>query len=111
MVGWLWPLGDRAALGVSGAWGRGCRSVQLVFQGRFGVSAALLKLHVAHLALLLGLLVAGNSFCVGADLWRALWVFRELLGFAFLVMLIPVPILVMQIAAMRAGGLQQGGAL
>jgi hypothetical protein len=52
-----------------------------------------------------------NSFCVGTDLWRALRVFRELLGFGVLVMLIPVPILVMQMAAMRAGGTQQGGAL
>lgn len=109
MVGWLWPLGTVLPW-VFPALGGGA-VFQLVFQGRFGVSAALLKLHVAHLALLLGLLVAGNCFCVGADLWRALWVFRELLGFAFLVMLIPVPFLVMQIAAMRAGGLQQGGAL
>ena len=108
MIGWLWPIGVILPW-IFLAFGAGS-ALQLVFRGRFGLSVALLKLHVAHLSLLLVLLLVGNSFCVGAGLWRVLGVFRELLAFVCLVMLIPVPILAMQIAAMRAGTSQKDSA-
>ncbi len=109
MVGWLWPLGAVLpwaflALGVGSA-------LQLLFRGRFGLSVALLKLHVAHLALLQVLLVLGNGYCSAVSSWRAIWNLSELLGFGVIVMFLPVPILAMQMRAMRTDVSCKGGAL
>ncbi|MBL9046941.1 MAG: hypothetical protein JNK34_06455 [Tabrizicola sp.] len=109
MVGWLWPLGS-VLLWVFLALciGSAC---QLIFRGRFGLSVALLTLHVAHLSLLLLLLVVGNSSCVGAGLWQVVRNLSELLGFGAAVMLLPVPILALQVQAMRTDGQRKSGAL
>ena len=109
MVGWLWPLGavlpwTFLALGAAAA-------LQLVFVGRFGLSVALLKLHLAHLALLQVLLVLGNGYCRGLSTWRAIWNLSELLVFGGIVMLLPVPILAMQIQAIRMDVSCKDGAL
>ena len=108
MVGWLGPLGAVLpwaflALWIGSVW-------QLIFRGRYGLSVALLKLHVAHLSLLLFVLVVGNSFCVGAGFWYVVRNLAELLGFGFAVMLLPVPILALQVQAMRTDGSRKGGA-
>ncbi|MFZ1346067.1 MAG: hypothetical protein WAT35_06210 [Tabrizicola sp.] len=108
MIGWLEPFSlvlpwVFLALGVGSA-------IQLVLQGRFGFSAVLLALHVAHLALLLALLVLGNSYCSGVDLWPVVRILSGPLGFGFVVMLLPVPILAMQMAAMRKVGGPKDGA-
>ncbi|MBL9053926.1 MAG: hypothetical protein JNN02_09380 [Tabrizicola sp.] len=109
MVGWLWPLGSVLpwvflALCIGSA-------RQLIFRGRFGLSVDLLTLHVAHLSLLLLLLVVGNSPCVGAGLWQVVRNFLELLGSGVAVMLLPVPILALQVQAMRTDGQRKSSAL
>ena len=109
IVGWLEPLGlvlpwVFLALAAGSA-------VQLMFRGRFGLSAALLKLHMAHLALLLALLLLGNSYCSGADLWPVVRILSGPLGFGFVILLLSVPILAMQMAAMRKVGGPKDGAL
>lgn len=109
LIGGLWPLGwvlpwVFLALGIGSVW-------QLIFRGTFGLSAALLKLHVGHVCLLLALLVVGNSFCSGFGLWSVVWRFAELLIFVVVVMLLPVPILAMQMAATRKADVGKNGAL
>ncbi|WP_103258339.1 hypothetical protein [Tabrizicola aquatica] len=109
LVGGLWPLGwvlpwVFLALGVGSA-------LQLIFRRTFGLSAALLKLHVVHLCLLLALLVVGNSFCTGFGLWSVVWRFSELLTFVIVVMLVPVPILAMQMIEIRKDRAQEDAAL
>jgi hypothetical protein len=109
MIGWLWPLGLGLpwvvlALSVGSAF-------QLILRGRFGLSATLLKLHLVHLSLLLSLLLVGNSYCSGAELWPVVQRVSELLTFVLVVMLLPVPILAMQTAAMRKVGARKDGAL
>lgn len=109
MVGWLGPLGAVLpwaflALWIGSAW-------QLIFRGRYGLSTVLLKLHVAHLALLMGLFLLGNSFCEGVAIWPVLWTYSELFVFCLVVMLLPVPILAMQMAVMRENARRRDGAL
>lgn len=109
MVGWLWPLGSVLpwvflALFIGSAY-------QLIFRGRYGLSAALLTLHVAHLSLLLLLLLVGSSYCAGAAFWPVFWTLSGLLSFGFAVMLFPLPILALQVQAMRIHSLQKDGAL
>lgn len=109
IIGWLWPLGSVLPWVFLALWIGS--AVQLIFRGRYGLSAALLTLHVAHLSLLQLLLVVGNSFCVGAGLWHVVRNLSELLGFALAVMLLPVPILALHVQAMRTDGQRKGGAL
>ena len=109
MFGWLGPLGAVLpwvflALWIGSAW-------QLIFREGYGLSVALLTLHVAPLCLLLLLLLVGNSFCVGAGLWQVVRNLSELLVFGVAVMLLPVPILALQVQAMRTAGSRRGGAL
>lgn len=59
----------------------------LILRGRFGMSAALLTLHVAHLSLLLLLLLVQDSFRVGAGLWQVVRNLSERLVLGVAVML------------------------
>jgi hypothetical protein len=78
---------------------------------RFGLSTALLKLHVVHLALLLMLLVAANTFCAGASFWSTVRIPSALLGFGLVVMLLPLPILAILMEATRKAYVRKTGAL
>ena len=86
-------------------------AAQLIFRGRFGLSAALLVLHVMHMALLIGLLILGNGYCRGLSLFAAFPVLSGLVRFGALVAVLPLPVLILQIKAMRKEVSQEGGAL
>lgn len=78
-------------------------TVQLLFWGRFRFSVMLLNLHMANMALVLCLMVLGNSYCAGAPM---LSVIRNHSGPIFLVLLfatLPLPLLVLQRRAVRIG--------
>ena len=76
-------------------------AVQIVFMGRFGLSAALLGLHLMHMTLLIGLLVLGNGYCRGPGFFAAFPALTELALFGVVVALVPLPVLIAQLRAMR----------
>lgn len=92
------------ALGIAAA-------AQLIFRGRFGLSVALLVLHVMHIALLIGLLILGNGYCRGLSLFAAFPLLSGLVLFGAVVAVLPLPVLVLQIHAMRTQVPQESGAL
>jgi len=86
-------------------------TAQLIFRGRFGLSVALLVLHLMHMALLIGLLVLGNGYCHGLSVFAAFPVLSGLVFFGVIVAVLPLPALVLQVRAMRKQVPPRSGAL
>jgi hypothetical protein len=74
---------------------------QVLFWGRFRLSVAFLILHLTHMALVLSLLVLGNSYCTGGSVLRAVQVLSGPLLFGLMCAAIPMPLLLLQLRAMR----------
>jgi hypothetical protein len=78
-------------------------TVQVLFWGRFRISVAFLILHVMHMTLVLSLLVLGNSYCDGASVLRAIQILSGPILFGLVFAALPVPLLMLQLRAMRVG--------
>ena len=78
-------------------------TVQLLFWGRLRFSVMLLNLHVAHMALVLCLMVLGNSFCAGAPVLSVIRSLSEPILLVLLFAAVPLPVMLLQRRAMRIG--------
>lgn len=78
-------------------------TLQVLFWGRFRVSVAFLILHLLHMGLVLSLLVLGNSYCTGGPVLRAVQALSGPILFGLIVAAFPVPLLLLQIRAMKIG--------
>jgi hypothetical protein len=78
-------------------------TVQVLFWGRFRISTAFLILHLTHMALVLCLLVLGNSYCAGASVLRAVQILSGPILIVLVFATFPVPLLTLQLRAMRIG--------
>lgn len=78
-------------------------AVQVLFWGRFRLSVAFLILHLLHMAMVLSLLVLGNSVCAGASVLRTVQILSGPILFGLIYAALPVPLLLLQLRAMRIG--------
>lgn len=92
------------ALGVAAA-------AELIFRGRFGLSAALLVLHVVQLSFMIRLLILGSSYCAGASVGFVVRILSGVILLELLFAVLPLPVLLLQIRAIRKQKRQESGAL
>jgi hypothetical protein len=78
-------------------------TAQLLFWGRFRFSVMLLNLYMANMALVLCLMVLGNSYCAGAPVLSVILSLSEPILLVLLFAAVPLPVLVLQRRAMRIG--------
>lgn len=78
-------------------------TVQVLFWGRFRISVAFWIMHLMHMALVLSLLVLGNSYCDGTSVLRAVQILSGPILFGLTFAALPVPLLMLQLRAVRIG--------
>ena len=78
-------------------------TVQLLFWGRFRFSVMFLNLHIATMALVLCMMVLGNSYCAGAPVLSVIRSLSEPILLVLLFATVPLPVLLLQRRAMRIG--------